>query len=422
MKKITKHSFFFLISVIFMVAVVLYVFLIYINKKNIDKFRNGEVKIFCWGQYISDGSDGSLNILNAFEEETKVKISAFNTFESSEQMYTKLKNNNSNYDVIFCCDYMIPKLIDEKLIQKIDTNLLSNYENIIPNFKGDAWGYDKTNSYSIPYSWGHVGIVYNKKLVEDLTNQKAEDVITGWDCLWDSRLKQNILMFVNSRDSFSIAQKLLKNSINTTRKTDILNAAKLLQKQKPLVQAYVMDEMFDKMENNEAAVCVAYSGDIINMMKNNSNLRYCFPKEGSNIFIDTVCIPANAKNKDNAMKFLDFLCRTDIAIANAKFLSYSSAIKPAYDLLKQNTEYNYISYPNDEILNRCEIDLSILKQSQNLIYFEWRICGLKLEVSYFYLPSFFKRLFKKIILYFYSNTTAVIRSFFNNYLCFNFVL
>ena len=347
----------------------IFIFLKLKTKK--DEFKNGEIKIFCWGQYISDGTDGSLNILDAFENEEKIKVAAFNTFDSCEQMYAKLKNGNSNYDVIFTSDYMVKRLIDENLIQKIDTSKLKNYGNIMDSCKGSRWGFDAKDEYSVPYSWGHVGIIYNKKLIEKLTGQDAKDIVTGLDALWDERLKQEILMFIGSRDSFSIAQKILKNSINTTKEKDIKDAATLLKKQKKLVQAYVMDEMFDKMENEEALISLAYSGDIIKMMNNNKNLRYCFPKEGTNIFIDAVCIPSNAKNKENALKFIDFLCKPKIALENAKFLSYSTPNKKAWELLDDNLKNNKIAYPNKETIKKCEVHLPLSKKQNILIENLW---------------------------------------------------
>lgn len=362
MKKIMLAS-----STLFLIIAV--IITINLTQKN-NNFKNGEIKIFCWGQYIADGTENSLSVLDEFEKENKVKIKSFNTFESCEQMYTKLKSKNCSYDIVFSSDYMVKKLIDENLIMPIEKSSLKNYENISENFKGKRWGFDKTNSYSVPYCWGHIGLIYNKKLVEKLTGEEAEKVVNGWDALWNEKLKQNILMFINAKDSFSIALKLLNKSLNTTNEEDILKAAEILKKQKPLVQAYVMDEMFDKMENNEAAISVAYSGDIVKMLKNNKNLKYCFPKQGSNIFIDAVCIPKNSKNKENALKFIDFLCREDIALENAKFLGYSTPNKKAYSNLSENFK-NEISYPKKEILNKCEIYLPTPKKLTNLIETLW---------------------------------------------------
>ena len=353
---------------IFIFVFVLFFVAIFFNLKiKNENFENGEIKIFCWGQYIADGSEGSLNILDLFEKENKIKIKSFSTFDSCEQMYTKLKNANSNYDIIFCCEYLVNQLIAENLIAPINFSKLKNYKNIDEKFKGSFWGYDEKNMYTVPYCWGHLAILYNKNMVEALTKKDAKEVVKGWDVLWNPKLKQEILMLVNSRDSFSVAHKLLNHSINTTKKNDVTAAFNLLKKQKPLVQAYVMDEMFDKMENNEAAVCVAYSGDIVNMMKNNKQLRYCFPKQGSNIFIDTICIPSNAKNKENALKFIDFLCREDIAAKNAEFLSASTPNKKAVNFLKDDFKNNKIICPEEQIIKKCEANICFSKQQNTLL-------------------------------------------------------
>lgn len=353
---------------IFIFGVFLFIML---KSTKTNNFKNGEIKIFCWGQYISDGTDNSLNILETFEKEENIKVAAFNTFDSCEQMYAKLKNGNSNYDIIFTSDYMVKRLIDENLIQKIDKSKLKNYKNIMDSCKGSFWGFDKYDMYSVPYSWGHVAIIYNEPYINQLTGKDAKSVVTGLDALWDRRLKQEILMFIGSRDSFSIAQKILKNSINTTNEKHIHRAAKLLKNQKKLIQAYVMDEMFDKMENNEAAISLAYSGDIMKMMENNKNLRYCFPKEGTNVFIDTVCIPSNAKNVNNALKFIDFLCKDYIAKANAEFSSYSTPNKAAWALLDDNIKNNKIAYPDKETLKKCEVHLPLPKKLNELIETLW---------------------------------------------------
>lgn len=358
---------FFIIPLI-IIFIVLLCLKLKLSKKN---FKNGEIRIFCWGQYIADGSDGSLNILEAFEKEENINVAAFNTFDSAEQMYAKLKNGNCNYDVVFSSDYMIKRLINENLIQKIDTQKLKNYENINQNFKGSVLGYDKYDEYSIPYSWGHMAITYNSKLIKLLTGIDAEKVVTGWEALFNPLLNQEVLMFINSRDSFSIAQKLLGNSLNTQNKEHILSASNVLKKQRKIVQAYVMDEMFDKMESGSALISPAYSGDIISMMKNNKDLKYCFPKQGSNIFVDAVCVPKNAKNKDNALKFIDFLCRGDVALENAMFINYSTPNKKAYEMLPNELKNNKIAYPPYEIIKKCEAHMPLTKENTALIETLW---------------------------------------------------
>lgn len=332
--------------------------------------KNGTLKIFNWGEYMSDGTDASRNVIREFERETGIKVEAYDTYDSNEQMYAKLKSGSSDYDIIFPSDYMISRLIDEDMVEKIDFDKLENYGNIMDEYKGDVYGYDPTNEYSVPYTWGTVGIVYNKKMVEKLTGQPADEVVKGWSVFWDERFKDNMFMFINSRDSFMIAEKLLGYSLNETDPDRLKQAASKLREQKPYVQAYVMDEMFDKMENGEAALSPAYAGDIITMMDYNEELGYCFPEEGTNIFVDVVAIPKGAKNKENAEKFIDFLCRADIAKANIEYISYSTPNRAAYEKLDEDLRESEIAYPSKERLERCEafvnLSLEATEQMENL--------------------------------------------------------
>lgn len=331
---------------------------------------SNELKIFNWGEYISDGTDGSMDVIEEFEKETGITVTAYDTYDSNEQMYAKLKSGSVDYDIIFPSDYMITRLIEEDMIQPIDIENMENYSQVSQEYTGSTLGYDSTNSYSVPYTWGTVGIIYNAPMVEELTGRPAEEVITGWDAFWNPALDDNIYMFINSRDSFAIAEKLLGFSLNETKPEKLEEAADLLKEQKPLVQAYLMDEMFDKMENGEAAISPAYSGDIAAMMEANDDLKYCFPKEGCNIFVDGVCITKNAKNVENAQKFIDFLCRPDVALANAEFIQYSTPIIGAYNMLDESVRENQIVYPSSEQLANCESFISLptetAEQMENL--------------------------------------------------------
>lgn len=250
------------------------------------------INVYNWGEFMSNGSDGLLNVNLEFEKATGIHVN-YSTFSSNEEMYAKLKSSNVVYDVIFPSDYMISKMISEKFLAKLDFENIPNFKNIFANFKNLE--YDPKNLYSVPYLWGVVGIIYNKNLV-----QKP---VKGFDALWDKDLAKNILMFMNSRDSFGIAQKKLGVSFNTKNKADILNAAEELRRQKKLVQAYVMDEIFDKMQSEEAAIAPYYSGDALVMMKNNPDLDFVIPLNGTNRFVDAACVPANSEKK-NGQNFI----------------------------------------------------------------------------------------------------------------------
>lgn len=336
-----------------------------------EKYPNGEIKIFCWGEYIADGTFGSLDVINEFEKETKIRVSVFSTFDSNEQMYAKLKSNSASYDIIMPSDYMISRLIAEDMIQKINISEITNYTQVMDKCKGSVCGYDPTDEYSVPYSWGTLGLVYNGPLIEQLTGQSANEIVKGWDALWNKKLAKEMFMFINSRDSFGIAEKYLGYSLNTTNVCELKNAYNALKEQKPLVQAYIMDEIFDKMENNEAAIAPAYSGDIITMMNENDKLSYCFPEQGSNIFVDGICIPKNAKNIQNAHKFIDFLCKPNIAAANAQYISYSTPNVGAWEKLDDSLKYNKIAYPPDEIINKCETYMYLPPSVNSYIESSW---------------------------------------------------
>lgn len=328
------------------------------------------LKIFNWGEYISDGTDGTIDVIKEFEKETGINVVAYDTYDSNEQMYAKLKSGGADYDIIFPSDYMVSRLIDEDMLLKIDKDKLTNYNEINDEFKGDKREFDKSNEYSVPYTWGTVGLIYNKDLISKLMGDNSEYNVDGFDFLWNEKLDDNILMFINSRDSFAIAEKLLGYSLNTIDINEITRASNKLKEQKSLVQSYLMDEMFDKMLENEAAISPAYSGDIITMTKLNSNLSYCFPKEGSNLFVDCVSIPKSSKNYDNALKFIDFLSKPQIAKANCEFINYSTPNIGAYNLLDDEMKNNKIAYPDEDILNRCEsfvnLPKEILSEMENL--------------------------------------------------------
>ena len=300
--------------------------------------------VYNWGEYIPDGSDGSMDVIEAFEEEYPDIHVVYDTFTSNEALYSKLKSGGSNYDVIIPSDYMIARLIKEGMLEKLNFDNIPNASNIMDSFKGQ--NYDPTDEYSVPYSWGTVGIIYNTTMVEGTPD--------SWDILWDEKYSNNILMFNNSRDAFGIAQKLLGYSQNTTSEEELRACADKLKEQKPLVQSYVMDEIFDKMENGEAAAAPYYAGDAITMMEENEDLAYFLPKEGSNKFVDAMCIPAGAQNKEAAEKFINFILDGEIGAEICNFIGYSTPNQAAYDLLDDEVKNNEIAYPPQEVLDRCE--------------------------------------------------------------------
>lgn len=302
----------------------------------------GELNVYNWGEFISTGEDGSMDVISEFEKKYNIKVN-YTNYDTNEELYNILKSSNSSYDVIIPSDYMIAKLIDEDMLAEINFDNIPNYSNIMESFKGLP--FDPDNKYSVPYSWGTVAIVYNKTMV---TKQ-----FDNWDILWDKDYANKILMIDNSRDAMAVSMILKGIDPNNLTKADIDTVTQHLKEQRPLVKKYVMDMIFTEMEGNQAAVGVYYAGDIISMMKNNENLSYVQPKDGANRFVDSACIPKNCTNKENAELFINFLLEPEVAKANAEYIGYSTPNQAAYDLLDDETKNNELAYPSQEYLDKC---------------------------------------------------------------------
>ncbi|MDQ5983617.1 MAG: ABC transporter substrate-binding protein [Eubacteriales bacterium SKADARSKE-1] len=275
------------------------------------------INVYNWGEFISDGSDGAIDTNKEFTKKTGIKVN-YTTFQSNESLFAKLQGGAAKYDVIIPSDYMVSKLIQNNMLQKVNFSQIPNSSLVSDNFKNST--YDPTNEYSIPYVWGTVGLFYNKTMVDE-----AEESI-DWDILWNEKYAGKILMFDNPRDAFAIAQFKLGLSVNSTNKQDWSNAALELKKQRPLVQAYVMDQIFDKMGNNEAALAPYYVGDAAVLIKRNPDIGVVVPKSGTNKFIDAMCIPVGAEHPNEAQAYINFMCEPDIALANVQATGYSSPL------------------------------------------------------------------------------------------------
>ncbi len=309
------------------------------------KKYDATIIVYNWGgPYMSEGSNDTVDINELFEERYNVKVK-YRTYDSNESMYAKIKNGGADYDIIIPSDYMVARLIAEGLVEKLDFSNIPLFEtNVMDNFKNPD--YDPTNEYSVPYSWGTVGIIYNKEVVKE--------EVKSWDILWSDKYKDNILMFNNSRDAFMVAQTMLGYSQNTTNKDEIKAAADKLSEQKSVVQGYYMDEIYDKMINEDAAIATYYAGDALVMMEENENLAFAYPEEGTNRFVDAVCIPKGSKNKKYAEMYINFLLEAEIALANSEVTGYCTPNSAAFELLDDETKNNKIMYPDDEYLNKCE--------------------------------------------------------------------
>jgi len=304
---------------------------------DVSKLKGTEINVYNWGEYISDGAEDTLDVNKEFEKETGIKVN-YTTYDSNENMYNKIKSGGANYDIIIPSDYMIERMIDEDMLEKINFDNIPNYKNIIPKYKNLY--FDPKNEYSVPYNVGMVGLVYNTKMVEGTPD--------SWSIMWDEKYKGQVLMFNNSRDAFGIAQFLLGIDVNTTSEQDWKKAYQKLKEQKPVVQSYVMDDVFNKMEGGEAAIAAYYAGDCIGMAENNPDLAFVYPKEGTNIFVDSICIPKGCQNKDAAELYINFLLRGDIALANAECLCYATPNQAVLDNEDYSFRDNEMLYPDEE--------------------------------------------------------------------------
>ncbi len=301
--------------------------------------------VYNWGEYISDGSEGTLDVNEMFEQwyfqktGKRVKVN-YSTYSSNESMYAKISSGSVNYDVIVPSDYMIERLIDEDLLAKLDYSNIPSVGNILDRFQNadydpdlDGDGY---SDYSVPYLYGMIGIIYNTTMVD-------EEDIGSWDLLWNEKYAGNILQFNNSRDAFGTAMYYLGlwDQINTDDEATWRLALEELKKQKPILQGYVMDEIYNKMENGSAAIAAYYAGDYLTMYENNEDLEFYYPTEGTNLYVDAMCVPKSSQNKELAESYIEFMLTAEPAIANAEYTYYASPNKLVVE------DADYVAYMNE---------------------------------------------------------------------------
>lgn len=298
-----------------------------------NKYPNGKVYVYNWGEYIDPET------LDMFEKETGIQV-IYDEFDTNETMYPKVEAGASNYDVVCPSDYMIQKMIDNDLLQELNWDNIPNAKaNIGAQYYEQSEAFDPGNRYAVPYCWGTVGILYNKTMVDE--------PVTSWSILWDEKYADSILMQDSVRDLFMVGLKSLGYSMNSTDEKELNEAKDLLIQQKPLVQAYVIDQVRDKMIGNEAALGVIYSGEAIFTQRENPDLEYVIPKEGTNVWIDSWVIPKNAENVENAEKFIDFMCRGDVALLNFDYITYSTPNTAAQALIEDDDIRNSkIAFPD----------------------------------------------------------------------------
>ena len=329
-----------------------------------DGNKGVTLNVYNWGEYIDQ------SVLGDFEERTGIKVN-YTTYASNDEMYSKIVSGAASYDVIIPSEYMIAKMIEEDLLAELDFNNIPNYALIGDEYKGLA--YDPEEKYSVPYTWGTVVIVYNSAYVDE------EDVADeSLSLLWNEKYAGKILMFDNPRDAFALGLSKLGYSMNTNEPAQWEAAAEELIAQKPLVQAYVMDQVFDKMISEEAYVAAYYAGDAMTMMDENENLAAYVPVEGANRFFDSMCVLKTSRHKAEAEAFINFMCDTEIAVRNAEEVCYAIPQVEAFRELDEETQNDTMVYPPQEVLDRCEVFVNLPPETAQLQSDLWK----KLKTTY----------------------------------------
>lgn len=355
------------------------------------KYAGTTITVFNWGEYIADGSDGSLDVVKEFENETGIHVE-YMTYANNEELYAALINGGTTYDVVVPSDYMFERLYYEDLLQPINYENITYYSNIADKYKGVFA--EGMNNYYVPYIIGMVGVIYNTEMVEEIPG--------NWDLLWDERYKKQILMFDNPRDAFAIAQFKVGVSINSANKEDWALAADELEEQKSIVKRYVNDEVFDIMEDGLAAIAPYYAGDYFTMKDENDALEFYYPRneEGeliTNQFIDVMCIPKASKNKEAAEMFINYILRDDIALEVAEYICYASpnvavVNNPEYSFSKEQDEYAFgILYPeeldpnSDKTFDKNLVFSHLEKETLNYMNSRWSTVKAQVDATGVYI-------------------------------------
>ena len=305
------------------------------------KGQNVTLNVYNWGEYISNGSDDSVDVVAAFEKLTGIKVN-YTTFDSNESLYAKLKSGAANYDVIIPSDYMVAKMISEGMLKLLDYSNIPNFANIDEAYRNAD--YDPENAYTVPYMLCTTGIIYNTTMVDEAP--------ASWADLWDEQYAGNILMFNNSRDAYAIGAFKSGNSINPQTTEEVDAVVEELKAQKPLVQAYVMDEIFDKMIGGEAAAWV-------------------FPEEGTVLSVDSMAIPAASEHQEAAEMFINFMCEPDIGKANAEYIGYTTPMQAVWDILDEDLKYSEIAYPSEEIAAKEKVFTALSDEVNSELDVKW---------------------------------------------------
>lgn len=318
------------------------------------------LNVYNWGEYISNGSDDSVDVVAAFEQLTGIEVN-YTTFDSNESMYAKLKSGAASYDIVIPSDYMVAKMIAEEMLLPLNYDNIPNFQLINEEYRNPD--YDPDNAYTVPYMLCTTGIIYNTTMVEQAP--------TCWADLWDEQYAGNILMFNNSRDAYAIGAFKMGKTINPATTAEVDEVVEELKAQKPLVQAYVMDEIFDKMIGGEAAIGVYYSGDAITMIDDNPDLAWVFPEEGSVLSVDCMCIPATSTQQEAAEMFINFMCEVDVGAANAEYIGYTTPMDAVWEVLDEELKFSEIAYPSEEIAAKEQVFTALSDEVNSELDMKW---------------------------------------------------
>ena len=315
----------------------------------------GEVNVYNWGEYIDE------SVLEDFEEATGIHVN-YQMYDSNETMYSMIAGGGTDYDVVIPSDYMIARMIEEDMLEPLNFDNIPNFSDIDPELKNPE--YDPENLYSVPYMWGLMGVIYNTTMVDEAD-------LGSWDLLWNEKYAGDIVMIDNSRDAIGIALKRLGYSYNTTDTAQITEAVDALIAQKPILQGYVMDEVFGKMEGANAAIGTYYYGDYLTMLENNPDLGFYIPEEGTNIYVDAMCILKDAPNKENAEIFINYMCSTEAGLKNCEEIWYSTPLMSVREELDPEVSSDPLAYPDETIMAQCESYAGLPQEILDLYDSEW---------------------------------------------------
>lgn len=326
-------------------------------KEEEEVLTGHELVVFNYGDYIDR------DLLRQFEAETGIKVK-YEEYVTPEDMYTKYQSGSIKYDLIITSEYMVEKMIESGEVLEIDMSRMENIGNIDQTYWDFCQAFDKENKYAVPYFWGTVGILYNTTMVDE--------EIDSWSILWDETYKNNLVMSNSVRDSFVVPLKLMGKSLNTTDHAILEEAKQMLIEQKPLVQAYYVDQSRDALISGDAAMAVIYSGDAIMAMDYNEDLDYVVPKEGSNVWLDCLMIPKTCQHKEAAEMFIDFLCDAEVGLTNYEYVYYPTPNATVYEMVDEEDRNNPAIFPPDEVMEKCEVFQYLGPEMESYYAYMWK--------------------------------------------------